>query len=69
VPVLRDIVARLGIDLDKRGFAEADRRVKDTVKGLEKTPAAANAALASVGKFFGAAAIGMAGFKIVRTKR
>lgn len=65
MPVLRDIVARLGIDLDKRGFAEADRRVKDTVKGLEKTPAAANAALASVGKFFGAAAIGMAGFKIV----
>ncbi len=65
MPVLRDIVARLGIDLDKRGFAEADRRVKQTVKQLEKTPAAANAALASVGKFFGAAAIGLAGFKIV----
>ncbi len=65
MPVLRDIVARLGIDLDKRGFAEADRRVKETVKQLDKTPAAANAALASVGKFFGAAAIGLAGFKIV----
>ena len=65
MPVLRDIVARLGIDLDKRGFAEADRRVKQTTDKLKKTPAAANAALASVAKFFGAAAIGAGALKVL----
>lgn len=65
MPVLRDIVARLGIDLDKRSFAEANKRVDQTVKGLKETPAAANAALASVGRFFGAAAIGVAGLKLI----
>ncbi len=63
--VLRDIVARLGIDLDKRSFAEANRQVDKTVKGLKETPAAANAALASIGQFFGAAAIAFGGLKIV----
>ena len=65
MPVLRDIVARLGIDLDKRSFAEANRRVDQTVKNLKKTPAAANAALASVGQFFGAAAIAIGGLKLI----
>ncbi len=65
MPVLREIVARLGIDLDKRGFAAADRRVDEVVKNLNKAPTAANAALASVGQFFGAAAVGFAGLKLV----
>ncbi len=65
MPVLRDIVARLGIDLDKRGFDAADRRVKKVTDKLKKTPAAANTALASVAKFFGAAAVGAAGLKIL----
>jgi hypothetical protein len=62
---LREIVARLGIDLDKKGFSDANKRVGQTVKQLEQAPAAANAALASVGRFFGVAAIGFAGLKLV----
>lgn len=65
MPILRDIVARLSLELDKRGFAAADRRVDEVVSNLNKAPVAANAALASIGQFFGVAAVGFAGLKLV----
>ena len=63
--VLREIVALLGIDLDKKGFTDADKRIGKTVEKLTQTPAAANAALASMGQFFGATAIGFGALKII----
>lgn len=81
--VLREIVAKLGIDLDKKGFQEANKRVNETVKKLSGGAAAGAGAAAkfegtaasiaasggkaigSIAATFGAAAVGLAGLKLV----
>ncbi len=65
MPVLREIVAQLGFDLDKRSFKEADKRIDKTTGKLKATPLAANAALGSINRFIGAAAVGLGSLKLL----